>query len=116
MPAVPTSVTGALGLRQNFTQPRRPEKLKNWNPDALLGVAATRISDFQDFRFSPPPPPPKSCRPACPGWRGACWSVPNNPEPESLKRLELLEFYLYDVFRAVHNSRFLDTRRQAYGD
>ena len=45
--------------RQNFTPPRRPEKLKTWNPDALLGVAAARISVFQDFRFSPLPATPE---------------------------------------------------------
>jgi hypothetical protein len=63
-PAVPTPVTGATGLRQNFTLPRRPEKLKTWNPDVLLGVAATRIPDFQNFRFSPPPSAPEKGVPA----------------------------------------------------
>jgi hypothetical protein len=33
----------------------RGGKLKNWKPNALLGLAAARISDFQDFRFSATP-------------------------------------------------------------
>ena len=39
---------------QDFRLPcRGPGKLKTWEPDVLLGLAAARISDFQDSRFSP---------------------------------------------------------------
>ena len=36
-----------------------PGKLKTWNPDAFHGLAATRISVFQDSRFSPAPSAPE---------------------------------------------------------
>jgi hypothetical protein len=41
---------------QNFTATGPAEKLKNWKSEKLTSRPATRltrISDFQDFRFSP---------------------------------------------------------------
>ena len=45
--------------------PNRAEKLKNWKSEKLTSRMATqhsRISGFQDCRFSPALPYPKSCR------------------------------------------------------
>jgi len=52
-------MTSTRGAGQNFTTRSHPGKLKTWKPDALLGLTAVRIPDFQDFRFSPAPDTPE---------------------------------------------------------
>ena len=63
---------GVPGRGQIFTAPIRAGKLKNWKSEKLTSSPATRhsrISGFQDFRFSPAPPYPKSCRRSLDGLR-----------------------------------------------
>ena len=65
--AVMTSAAGASGRGQIFTAPIRAGKLKTWKPDILPRHLPSRISVFQNFRFSPAPWAPR----VWPGDRGA---------------------------------------------